>query len=246
MEKANYIPKTWDLPDSIRKRLGATIGKQRLMNEDGHVLLLLHQPPRAEDDEVRAAMVIWRNPAGEWKSAPSGGGLTGLEAHIALYRNSIHSLDEEVESARTARNYFDVMRRMHPMQRSTRSMLEVIQATRQALPDETRVINLRDQAADLERAIELIAADAKAGMDFTLAEAASQQAQAAELANIEARRLNRLAAFFLPLATLFSIFGMNSPESIYQNGSFIPVLLAGLLLGLIARAMIATGGREKS
>jgi hypothetical protein len=246
MEKANYIPKTWDLPESIRKRLGASVGKQRLMNEDGHLLLLLHQPPKAEDDEVRAAMVIWRNPAGEWKSAPSGGGLTGLEAHIALYRNAIHSLDEEVEAARSARNYFDVMRHMHPLQRSTRSMLEVMQATREAVPDETRVINLRDQAADLERAIELISADAKAGMDFTLAEAASQQAQAAELANIEARRLNRLAAFFLPIATIFSLFGMNSPETIYRNGGFLPVLVAGLLLGVIARAMITMGGRDKS
>ena len=70
MQKAVYIPKTWDLPEAIRKRLGESVGKQRLMNEDGHILLLLHQVPRSEDDEVRAAVVFWRNPAGEWKSAP--------------------------------------------------------------------------------------------------------------------------------------------------------------------------------
>ncbi len=85
MEKATYIPKTWELPDSIRKRLGVTVGKQRLMNEDGHLLLLLHQVPRAEDDEVRSAVVIWRNPTGEWKSAPLAGGLSGLEAHLAFF-----------------------------------------------------------------------------------------------------------------------------------------------------------------
>lgn len=244
MEKAIYIPKTWDLPASIRKRLGESVGKQRLMNEDGHMLLLLHQAPKAEDDEVRAAMVIWRNPMGEWKSAPVGGGLTGLEAHLTTYRSAIHELDEQVESAKTARQYFEVMRRMHPLQRSTRSMLEVVQATRQALPDDTRVINMRDQAVDLERGIELIAADAKAGMDFTLAESASQQALSAEVANQEARRLNRLAAFFLPLATLVAVFGMNPPETIYRNPGFWMVLGAGLVLGLLVHAMVAWSTRK--
>lgn len=245
MEKATYIPKTWDLPEAIRKRLGVAVGKQRLMNEEGHLLLLLHQPPRAEDDEVRAPMVVWRNPAGEWKSAPAGGGLTGLEAHIASYRTAIHELDELVEVAKSARDYFDVMRRMHPLQRSTRNLLEVMQATRQALPDETRVINLRDQAVDLERAIELVAADAKAGMDFTVAESAAQQAQSAEVANHEARRLNRLAAFFLPLATLVSLFGMNPPESIYRNPGFWAVLAAGLVLGFLVHAVVSVRSRKK-
>ncbi|RYD31783.1 MAG: hypothetical protein EOP85_22390, partial [Verrucomicrobiaceae bacterium] len=209
------------------------------------LLLLLHQVPRAEDDEKREAMVVWRNPAGEWKSAPAGGGVGGLEAHIASYRTAIHQLDEEVEAAKTARQYFEVMRRMHPLQRATRSMLEVVQATRQALPDDSRIINLRDQAADLERGIELVAADAKAGMEFTVAESATQQAQAAELANDEARRLNRLAAFFLPLATLVAVFGMNPPESLYNQTGFWMVLASGVLLGFVVRSVVAQNSRKK-
>jgi hypothetical protein len=245
MERPNYIPKTWDLPESIRKRLGQAVGKQRLMNEDGHLLLLLHQAPKSEDDEVRAAMVVWRNQAGEWKSSPVGGGLTGLEAHLASYRTAIHDLDERVESAKTARHYFEVMRHMHPLHRSTRSMLEVVQAARQALPDDSRMINLRDQAADLERAIELIAADAKAGMEFTVAEAASQQALAADVANDEARRLNRLAAFFLPLATLVAVFGMNPPETMCRDQGFWVVLVAGLFLGFVVRSIVSWSNRKK-
>jgi hypothetical protein len=239
MEKAVYIPKTWELPPAIRKRLGENVGKQRLMVEDGHLLLLLHQLPKAEDDEVRSAMVAWRNPAGDWKSAPTGGGLTGLEAHLESYRTAIHQLDEEVESAKTARHYFQVMRKMHPLLRSTRNMSEVFQAARQALPDDTRVINLRDQAADLDRAIELVAADAKAGMDFTLAESANQQAISAEEANVEARRLNRLAAFFLPMATLVAIFGMNPPDTLFSDGGFWSVLAAGVILGFLVYSVIA-------
>ena len=244
MEKFSYIPKTWDLPLAIRKRLGDSVGRQRLMNEDGHILLLLHQVPRAEDDEVRTAVVFWRNPAGEWKSAPTSGGLSGLEAHLTSYRTAIHQLDEEVEAAKTPRQFFDVMRHMHPLQRATRSMLDAIQATRQALPDDNRVITLRDQAADLERGIELVAADAKAGMDFTVAESANQQALSAEVANQEARRLNRLAAFFFPLATLVAVFGMNPPEHVYRNSSFWVVLGAGILLGLVVFTLVAVRNQK--
>jgi Mg2+ and Co2+ transporter CorA len=124
-------------------------------------------------------------------------------------------------------------------------MLEVVQAARQALPDDSRMINLRDQAADLERAIELIAADAKAGMEFTVAESASQQALAAEIANEEARRLNRLAAFFLPLATLVAVFGMNPPETMFRNQGFWVVLVAGLFLGFVVRSIVSWSNRKK-
>jgi hypothetical protein len=241
MERAIYIPKTWDLPEAIRKRLGESVGRQRMIHEEGNTLLLLHQVPRAEDDEVRQAVVFWRNQNGEWKSAPNGGGLSALEAHIESYRGAIHRLDEEVESAETARQYFEVMRHSHPLQRATRSLLDVMQAARETLRDDTRVITLRDQAADLERAIELVAADAKAGMDFTLAESASQQAASAEVANLEARRLNRLAAFFFPLATLVAVFGMNSPEEVCKSSGFWVVLGIGIVLGFLVHSVVAFG-----
>lgn len=245
MEKAAYIPKTWELPGAIRSRLGESVGRQRLIDGDGHLLLLLHQVPRSEDDEVRTAAAFWRNPAGEWKSAPLGGGLTGLQAHLASYQTAAHELDAAVETAKSARDYFDIIRRMNPLQRATRNMSAAVQALRLALPGETRVITLRDLAVDAERAIELVAADAKAGMDFTVAESATQQAAAAEVANQEARRLNKLAAFFLPLATLVSVFGMNPPESIYHESGFLLVLVAGVALGLVARALIGMGGRKR-
>jgi hypothetical protein len=245
VQKADYIPQSWDLPESIRKRLGGSVGKQRLMNEDGHLLLLLHQVPRAEDDERRRPMVAWRDPAGDWKSAPAGGGFAGLEAHLASYQAAIHRLDEDVDSAKSARQYFEVMRRMHPLHRSTRSLFSVMQSAREALPEDLRIINLRDQAAELERAIELVAADAKAGMDFLLAESANQHAALAEMANQEARRLNRLAAFFFPLATLVAVFGMNPPETVYGTPGFWLVLGAGILLGFFVHALVASGSGRK-
>jgi hypothetical protein len=239
MERNNYIPKTWDLPASIRRRLGESVGKQRIMDEEGHLLLLLHAPPVAEDDERRTAVVFWRNPAGEWKSSPTGGGLSALESHLVAYRTMIHRMDEEVEQAKTPRQYFDVMRHMHPMQRATRSMLDVLQAARELRPDETRMISFRDQAADLERAIELVAADARAGMDYTLAESASLQAASAYESSREAQRLNRLAAFFFPLMTLVTVFGMNAPHKLMKEDGFWIVLLAGIFFGVIVFATVA-------
>lgn len=239
MERGSPIPKTWDLPVAIRKRVGTSVGRQRLMNEEGHLLVILHQVPRTEDNEVRTGVLFWRNPVGEWKSTPASGGLAGLDAHLALYRTAIHQLDADVEKAKTPRDYFEIMRKMHPLQRSARNMAEVLQATRQALPEESRVINMRDQAVDLERGIELIAADAKAGMEFTIAEATSQQALSAMAATLEARRLNRLAAFFFPLATMVAVFGMSPPEDVLRYAGFSVVLLGGVVLGSIVFALVS-------
>jgi hypothetical protein len=239
MDRTSFVPKTWQLPDAIRKRLGNSVGRQRLMDEDGHLLLILHQAPKSEDDEIRTAALFWRNPVGEWKSSPASGGLAGLDVHLASYRTAIHQLDEDVEAAHTPRQYFEVMRRMHPLQRSARNMAEVLQAARQALPDEARMINMRDQAVDLERGIELIAADAKAGMEFTMAESASQHALSAMEASQEARRLNRLVAIFFPLATLVAVFGMNSPNEVMRYPSFWTVLVTGIVVGLIVYSLVS-------
>lgn len=91
----------------------------------------------------------------------------------------------------------------------------------------------------------LVAVDAKSGMDFTLAESANQQAISAEIANREARRLNRLAAFFFPLATLVAVFGMNPPEMLYRNMNFWIVLCAGILLGAVVYAAVGTSSRKR-
>ena len=63
-----FLPKSWDLPQSIRRRLGDDAGRQRLMDEEGHLLLILHEPPTPEDEEVRKPVLIWIQPDGTAKS----------------------------------------------------------------------------------------------------------------------------------------------------------------------------------
>ncbi|MEO0017383.1 MAG: hypothetical protein RLZZ522_666 [Verrucomicrobiota bacterium] len=238
MKLPQFVPQTWALPDAIRRRLGDEAGRQRLMDEEGHLLLILHVPPQPADDEVRHPLVLWRSPLGEWKSAPAGGGLAALTALLAAYRTLIGELDENVDTARTPRDYFDVMKGVNPLQRSCRSLLAVMEEARKARPDERALILLRDQAVNLERAVELVANDARSGMEFSVAESSDSQAREAQQTTIEARRLNRLVAFFFPVATMAAVFGMNQPEDILTMPGVWAVIASGAMLGWLVRAVI--------
>ena len=90
-----------------------------------------------------------------------------------------------------------------------------------------------DFFAELERAIDLVANDAKSGMDFALAENTEEQSRFAHAANIEARRLNRLVSFFMPLATLVAVFGMSPPVEVIKVPGFWLVIIAGILAGFL-------------
>jgi hypothetical protein len=228
-----FIPKSWQLPDGIRRRLGDEAGRQRLMDEDGHLLIILHEVPRPEDEELRRPFLVWGQPDGTWKSMPVTGGFTGLDEHLASFQRAIRDLDDDVEAAATPRDCFEVVKRAQPLLRATRNLLAVLEAARKARPDERRLIVARDKAIDLERAIDLTAGDAKAGMDFTLAMNAEAQARSAHTATEEARRLNRLAAFFLPLATLVGVFGINAPTEVLGLPGFRAVVLGGIALGTL-------------
>ena len=92
-----------------------------------HLLLILHQAPEPEDNEVRKPVLLWNQPTGEWKSFPEGGGLAALDAHMETYRKNIHVLDEAVEAAGTPRQYFDVMKHVTPLLRATRNLQTVMQ-----------------------------------------------------------------------------------------------------------------------
>ncbi len=242
-KRPNFIPKSWELPESILKRLGDAAGRQRMMDEDGHLLLILHQAPEPEDAEVRKPALFWCAPSGEWKSAPEGGGLAALDAHLETYRKNILAQDAAVEAATTPRQYFDVMKHVNPLHRSTRNLMAVMQEAREVRPEERRLINFRDRAAEFERAIDLVANDAKSGMDFALAENTEEQSRFAHQANIEARRLNRLVSFFLPLATLVAVFGMSPPVEVLKMPGFWGVIIAGILAGLVIQIIPRSGKR---
>ena len=211
------------------------------MDEEGHLLLILHTVPSASDDEMRTAALFWCNPEGKWKSASEPGGLAALEEHLKAYSEKIHGLDTEVEKATGPKEYFEVMQEVQPVLRSTRHLLEVLQGARQARKDEAALIGFRDKAAGLERGADLVAGDAKAGMDFSMAKSAQEQSEATHRSNIEASRLNRLVAFFFPLATLVSFFSMSDAGLVLGTASNWVVVALGIVFGAIVLFLVTRG-----
>ena len=243
-QRRTYVPKNWELPEVIWNRLGPEPGRQRMMDEEGHLLLILHAVPHASDDEKRAASLFWRKPDGAWKSTPEPGGLSALQVHLEAYREKIHRLDGEVEKAIGPKDYFAIMQEVQPVLRATRHLLEVLQSARQARKDEAALIGFRDEAGGLERGADLVAGDARAGMDFLLAKSAQEQSEAAHRSNLEASRLNRLVAFFFPLATLVSFFSMSDPEGAMGSVLNWVVVGVGIVFGVIVLSMVTRGNRK--
>lgn len=238
------IPKTWNLPEIFRRRLGESVGRQRLMVEEGNYLAVLHQLPMASDKGQRQAALFWINERQEWKSAPDSGGRSALRELVKTYQDRIQSLDQLLDRSEKASEIHDIIDEVTPLLRAGRNMMQVIQELRQSLSDDQQLIVIRDQAIDVERSSELLLQDAKSSLDYLIARNSSEQAEAAAAATYEARKLNRLAAFFFPLATLATVFGMNPPSEVVQlNGVWI-VVAVGLITGLIVYGLLCAGRKS--
>lgn len=203
------IPATWDVPASIRDRLGNKGGRQRALLGDGHLVLVLHAPPNPDEPGQREHRFFWRKPDGTWRA--SGGGpptIVPLRAHVEEFAALLEGLDDDVDAADSAKDYFDVLKRVTPLLRTTRNMHAALQEARGAIADRD-LITLRDAANDVERAAELVATEAKSGLDFRMAKSAEEQAERQAHMAEAGHRLNLLAALFFPITALGSLLGMN-------------------------------------
>jgi hypothetical protein len=237
------LPKPWNLPDSIRNRLGRDAGPQRAMFEEGHLLIILHELPKPDERERKPAL-FWRNPQGEWRSnAMSGSGLPTLANHLRAYDLKLTELDAAEVQAATAAEYHQVLEVLAPVLRASRGLHRALQQARELVPDEHELINLRDQSASIERTAELLLQDAQFGLNFVQARQAEAQAAAARQMAKTAHRLNLLAALFLPLTALASIFGMDIHSRLADTPeNFWMICAAGITTGLIVMAMLSKRG----
>ncbi|RIK83087.1 MAG: hypothetical protein DCC68_04550 [Planctomycetota bacterium] len=240
MPHRSILPAVWEIPAVFRDRLGTRAGRQRAMIHEGHVLLVLHRPPKP-DEEQREGRFFWRKPDGTWLSSESGGGLASLEAHIQEYADLVERYDQREERATTAAEYFDVIQAVTPIHRAARNLHQVLQDARKAVPEDRDLIDFRDRAYDIERNAELLYTDTKNGLDYALARRAEEQAAAAHKMSVAAHRLNVLAAFFFPIATLSAVFGVNLQHG-WENapgpGPFVTLLAAGLVCGFLLKGYI--------
>lgn len=232
------LPKTWAMPDVFRRRMGEDVGRQRLMKEEGQFLAILHQTPKAEDKGRREGALFWIDGEGNWKSAPASGGRSALRAHVDAYAARARELDGLLDKTNSAEEVHEVIDQAAPLQRASRNMLEVLQDLRDALPDDEKMLAIRDLAVGLERSMDLLVQDAKSSLDFLIAKSAAEQAKAAASATEEARKLNRLAAFFFPLLTLAAIFGINRPSEVLTYDWLFVFCAVGLAIGAVVWSLV--------
>lgn len=244
---ASLIPETWGVPERFRQRVGTSAGKQRAMIDAGHLLLILHDLPQYGDVQ-RHARLFWRAPTGEWRAAGSkGNGLKALQAHLEAFNKRAHELDDQVETATTAQQLYDVLRHATPLARAARSLHRALQEAREGI-DHKDLIVLRDVAGDIERTFELLTGDAKNALDYIEAKQAEEQTALARRATEAQHRLNMVAALFLPITAVGSVLGMNLHNGLEDAGpaTFWFVCVVAFATGFVVRALVTRSERARS
>ncbi len=234
------IPSQWTVPKQFRERVGERAGRQRQMTFEGHLLLVLHGVPEAGNPE-RTARLFWRDKTGAWKSAGQGTGVGPLRTHVTEFEEAIDRQENRLRAATTATDYFEVLKAATPLHRTSRNLLRTLQEAREAI-DDRELINLRDRAGEIERASELLVAEARDGLDFTSAQQAEAQAKVSLLLARDGHKLNTIAAVFLPITALASIFSMtlrSGLETWFSPWLFWVIVGAGVLLGFTMKARVA-------
>lgn len=241
------IPELWDVPEIFRKRLGDQVGRQRAMVSDGHLLIILHEPPRP-DDVARDGRLFWRNPNGEWRCYDLEGQIKSLEAHFEQYQKRLDELDAREEKAATADEYFELLSELTTLHRAARNQHAAFQEARQQI-DSRDLINFRDRCYGIERLAELLQIDSKNALDLTIARQAEEQAETSHHMALSAHRLNVLVALFFPIATLCAVFGVNMEtglETLAPPFPFIATIFAGLIIGVVLKLMVTRKPSRRS
>lgn len=245
------IPHNWTLPPGIMRRLGAKAGRQRAMEADGHLLIILHAPP-GEDHDVREPKLFWRDTDGKWRSNDGAGGVSAIGRLLDEYQGLLAEMEEEDDEAGDAEHYFSLLERLAPVVRAARHLHSALQEARQLAGDDRDVISARDRAYEIDRAAELQYGETKNNQELYVSRQAERQAAAAQEMAAASHRLNLLAAFFLPLATLSGVLGVNLEHGLETSSPPLPFLLhvlvglgAGVLLS-VAVVGAARPGRGKS
>ena len=68
MPDATLVPVDWQIPEEFRRRLGTTVGRQRAMQAEGQLLLVLHSVPEASED-TRRGVLFHRDAGSQWKAS---------------------------------------------------------------------------------------------------------------------------------------------------------------------------------
>lgn len=240
-------PSNWKLPEAISKRLGQnTYGRQRTIFEEGQLLIVLHKPP-GPDQAFREGVLFWRNTEGAWHCSTGGPGMGALKNHVQAYSELDAKLTRDYEHATTAQQLFDLVEALTPLTRAARNLHQALQSAREAVKEDTGLIDARDLAYEVDRNMDLLLQDCRNAIDFMTARESAEQARLSKEALHASHRLNILAALFLPLTALTSLFGMNFSHGMDEKSStlFWAIFAFGIVLGLVMKGWVLAGTSDE-
>jgi Mg2+ and Co2+ transporter CorA len=115
-----------------------------------------------------------------------------------------------------------------------------LQTAREAIKGDTFLIELRDNAYEVERNLDLLYEDVRNAIQHRTARKAEEQARLSEQALHASHRLNILAALFFPLTALASLFGMNFRHGLddYPPVMFWLIFVISVALGLVMKGWV--------
>ena len=239
------LPSEWDVPQVFRDRLGEKVGRQRAMEAEGHLLLVLHKV-RTPGVAAREGVLFWRDPQGQWRCTGRGEGIGVLRRHVEEFAAAVDGLEDQFEKAGGATQYWRVLQAIGPLHRASKHLHTALQTAREAIPNDRDLITQRDRAGEVERAAELLHNDSINAMSYTLAVQSEDLARSSHQLAAAGHRINMLAAIFLPLMTVATLFGMNMSSGVedYAPLAFWLIVAAGLVLGVQVRNAMAPKRRH--
>jgi len=241
MATQSFIPATWsDLPEQFRERLGSTAGSQRCMQSGDHLLIVTHQVPEP-DQPQRRGVLFWLDATGQWRASNGDPGKAALNMHLDRFAKRLEQYEVDEQKADQSHEYLRVLDGIVPIMRTLKNLLAALEQARDLCTKERMLIEARDRAYDLSRQAELLHADVKNSMEVAMIRKAAEQSTAAQQMAVAAHRLNTLAAFFLPIATLGSILGTTLTDNWSWSQSpayFLLMILAGIILGFVVNQFV--------
>ena len=234
----------WKLPPEIERRLGdASYGRQRAIFEAGHLLLVLHAPPKA-DDATREARRVSSHAERRVPVQRRARGRDETDATAEGLSRAVRRPGAGLSAGPEFRIAFQGHRSDRAAAPRGGQCGDAIQSAREHVKEDRFLIGARDEAYEIARDLEFLLADARCALDYRIAHHAEQQAQEMREVAMAQHKLNVLAAITFPLLIVATLFGMNLPHGLEHSSPlfFYLVFSVGLIVGLWVKVWV-TGTR---
>jgi Mg2+ and Co2+ transporter CorA len=213
--------------------------------------MVLHKSPSPRTHH-REGVYFWRLPSDEWQTSLKGRPRAVLQSLIVEYQDAADQLARQHEESSTALEIFAVLERIGPVNRAVRNLADTLIKSRDGLETPAGKKDLQDfcdHANDIARACELLQMDARNALDFHIARQSELQAAHSREMERSGHKLNTMAAMFLPVTAVASVFGMNLRSGLEEAPPwmFWTVLFGSMAIGLfVSEAMVALKQRKSS